>query len=116
MAQAGNDRLDASVAAGAGPTTLGPYLLPDNLLVDISILLTNGATAPTVEGQVEIQWRYESGGSWHSMTVIGSNVNDGVRSLQNKILSPGIYEYQYIYTGGTVQAMDMLISEGRYSL
>lgn len=109
MAQSGNDRLNTTVSSGTGATTLGPYVLPSNLLVDISILMTNGATAPTTPAQVVLQWRYVTSGAWHSLTIIGSNVNSEERGLQNKILGPGVYEYQYVYTGGDDQNVDFVI-------
>lgn len=118
MPQAGIDRLDATIALGTSGTIDdggNPFLMGSNLLVDIQVLIVNGATPPTVEASVTIEYQFESGGKWYEYTIIGSNLANEPASSPFFSLPATVYGYRYQYVGGSDQAVDIAISEGRFS-
>lgn len=118
MPQSGTDRLDQTVTSGTSGTVDNggsPFLMGSNLMVDVTIVITNGVTPPTVEASVTIEYQFTSGGRYESYTVVGSNQASEVASTSFFRIPATAYGYRYQYTGGSDQDVDIFIGEGRFS-
>jgi len=105
---------DVALSGGSGSVTSGAITWTTNYGQGLLVKMTNGATGPTVAGQVQVQVSYDNTNYFnYGGAILGSTGNAAVVSVAVPIYNLDVMYVRVVYGSNTAQTVTFRVEAGQ---
>jgi hypothetical protein len=107
--------INESIPADEEETTLGPYLIGNNISIGVDIVIQNGATGPTTPLVFVIEWERDTDTGYNGLQFLGSTASNGRVPIMNFKIPFDAKQWRVKYTGADTQPVTLTVKYGVYA-